>query len=360
MNNQETLSLREASKMLSVSVETLLMWNENNILKPIITADGNVGYRMDQIEHFSSIKNSSHDKPANRKQVSRPTNIFPLYAMLVSFVVTSFLSQTILFALDSSKTNIQDPTSVVVSNYPPVIEDPRSEISIEPGKDNSKLYEQVAFKDNINYAQLTNYSTDRKQDTSVFDEQGNITGQSTDPRLLATNILTPQILGEKTTPIQNSINLPLWIVIFTIILLPLLLRKSSNSSINNDLSAQKVIELDQKTDGSIVLVIDNREFKISRPELDSESDQFIDRLMQLASSDKKEVDYDVFNDSHLQFNAPLSKLVTRLGFVGIKRDLFFPRTSKSRVLFRKYVSYDDLQSLNLSVDKVTQSLLSLA
>jgi hypothetical protein len=125
---------------------------------------------------------------------------------------------------------------------------------------------------------------------------------------------------------------------------------SSNSLIGSE--EQKILEVNQKTDGTVVLCFQGQEYKVSKPELDSESDQFIERLMGLVAPDVKEIDYDAMSDGEIRLSAPLSKIVTRLGFVGIKRDLFFPRTSKNKVLFRKYLTREDLASMNLSPDQI--------
>jgi predicted site-specific integrase-resolvase len=53
------LSLKEAAKLLEVDVETLLKWNESNILKANITPEGEIGYTQDQLEQFLLIKNQS-------------------------------------------------------------------------------------------------------------------------------------------------------------------------------------------------------------------------------------------------------------------------------------------------------------
>lgn len=119
---------------------------------------------------------------------------------------------------------------------------------------------------------------------------------------------------------------------------------------------QKILQIDQKMDGTVVLNFQGKEHKLCKPELDSESDQFIGRLLSLSHADVKEIDYDNSVDEHLRVTAPLSKLVTRLGFVGIKRDLFFPRTSKNRVLFRRYITEDDLASMNIQTTQLVQEL----
>jgi hypothetical protein len=80
--------------------------------------------------------------------------------------------------------------------------------------------------------------------------------------------------------------------------------------------------------------------------------------MGLVTPDVKEIDYDAIKDREIRLSAPLSKLVTRLGFVGIKRDLFFPRTSKNRVLFRRYLTQKDLTSMNLSIGQISGEFLS--
>lgn len=117
-------------------------------------------------------------------------------------------------------------------------------------------------------------------------------------------------------------------------------------------AVEKVMEIAQKTDGTVVLIVLGREYKISKPEMNSESDRFIEQLMSLTYPDKKEIEYNAFRNPESSFATPLSRLVTRLGFVGIKRDLFFPRTSKTEVLFRKYVTSTDLVQMNLTIDQV--------
>src|SRR4030042_4573675 len=55
----EFFSLKQAAEILSVTVETLLEWNDNNILKPTITQNGEVGYTQEQINKFLSIQQAS-------------------------------------------------------------------------------------------------------------------------------------------------------------------------------------------------------------------------------------------------------------------------------------------------------------
>lgn len=112
----------------------------------------------------------------------------------------------------------------------------------------------------------------------------------------------------------------------------------------------KVIEINQKMDGQVVAVIDNKEYKISKPEFDSDSDKFIEKLLRL-SKDKKEL---IYKDCG---RTPLSKLVTRLGFTGLLRKIFFPRTAKQMVKFRKYLTQEDLKKMkNISLESIIKEL----
>jgi hypothetical protein len=119
---------------------------------------------------------------------------------------------------------------------------------------------------------------------------------------------------------------------------------------------ERMLEVDQKMDGTVVLYSQGKEYKLCKPELDSESDQFIERLMELAHPDQKEIDYDKGYDQNVRLTTPLSKLVTRLGFVGVKRNLFFPRTSKNKVLFRRYITKQDLDAMKLNISQVSKEL----
>ncbi|MBN1168308.1 hypothetical protein JXA63_00300 [Candidatus Woesebacteria bacterium] len=119
----------------------------------------------------------------------------------------------------------------------------------------------------------------------------------------------------------------------------------------------KVFEVHQKTDGTVVISHNNNEYKVSKPELNSETDQLIQRLLSYIGTGK-EINYDIIKDEKLNLNTPLSKVVTRLGFVGTKRDLFFPRTSKNKVIFRKYVTKNDLAIMSLSEENILQNIHS--
>src|SRR6266480_243436 len=66
-NLQNLLTLKQAAEKLQVPVETLLLWNQNNILKPTITPDGQVGYAPEQINQFLTI----------RQLIQTPTQVQP-------------------------------------------------------------------------------------------------------------------------------------------------------------------------------------------------------------------------------------------------------------------------------------------
>ncbi len=226
------------------------------------------------------------------------------------------------------------------------------------------------MSDASNFASENQCPNCTNQSDSAFDGNGNIKGDVTKTDTLAS------ILGEfggvgsidssrQTTDPKSQL------IILTICILTgiFLFNKQlayafkpqqapqieANFSLVENMS-QKVFELDQKTDGTVVLYFQGQEHKISKPELYSDSDQFIGRLMELVQPDIKEMDYNSFNDQKIKFSAPLSRLVTRLGFVGVKRDLFFPRTSKDRVFFRRYITQQDLNDMNLTSSKVLTDL----
>lgn len=213
---------------------------------------------------------------------------------------------------------------------------------------------------------------DNMEDKSIFDEEGNIKGeQPSDSNLLATTSVGAARITHDNSSTKQTTNPALLWGFSAIGLLSLMFifknqlayafNKTGNSEIEPNkypiaTEPQRILEVRQKTDGTVVLLIRGKEHKISKPELDSESDQFITRLMELAENDAKEIDYDTLGDKEIRFNAPLSKLVTRLGFVGIKRDLFFPRTSKNKVLFRKYITEQDLIAMSLTTEQISNYL----
>src|SRR5882672_793388 len=95
---QKFLSLEETAKKLAVSVDVLLKWNEQNILKPSITPTGEVGYTEEQLTHFLKIKeqstpsnplsetlNQAHETPGRADRV-RPN----LYQRFVHWIGKGF------------------------------------------------------------------------------------------------------------------------------------------------------------------------------------------------------------------------------------------------------------------------------
>lgn len=239
------------------------------------------------------------------------------------------------------------------------------------------------------YSQKSNFDTSKDcpncdenndPENNVFDAEGNIKvskEESEENNLLASN-MTLGGINQSYNPVRQN---PISATLASLIILGLgafyfvytkkgiFFSDNTAGNLGNlnltpaqktpALASSKLLELFQKTDGTVVLFMHGKEFKISKPEMDSESDKLIERLLQLVGSDLKEIEYDSLLDDKLMVNTPLSKLVTRLGFVGIKRDLFFPRTSKSRVHFRKYLTAEDLMSMNLTVNDVTNGFISI-
>ena len=254
------------------------------------------------------------------------------------------------------------------------------------GKEITENIDTSLIQTNVNnYAQQSNFikSSDCPDceeknndiDNKVFDAEGNIKvskNNDTQNKMLA-SALGVSNTTQNQNPIQQN---PGTIYLFGFLLIAMIIIYSvygtfkqpalspSNLDILNPqpynltpaVESRKVIEVFQKTDGTVVFKLQGNEYKISKPELDSESDKFIQRIMEL-SSNEKEFEYDCLSDDKLAFSAPLSKIVTRLGFVGIKRDLFFPRTSKTRVYFRKYLTEDDLLSINYTPEEILNEFI---
>ena len=63
-NPNNIVSLQEAAQRLAVSVAVLLQWNEQNILKPIITPTGEIAYTEEQITNFLQIYSSREQQKA--------------------------------------------------------------------------------------------------------------------------------------------------------------------------------------------------------------------------------------------------------------------------------------------------------
>src|SRR6478672_2256154 len=71
---KKLLTLQETAAKLGVSVETLLEWNDHNILKPTITVQGTIGYTEEQINHFLKFRqlgaSSDHQAHTNTSEGS--------------------------------------------------------------------------------------------------------------------------------------------------------------------------------------------------------------------------------------------------------------------------------------------------
>lgn len=321
-DSEKIITLANAAKALGVQVETLLKWNELNILKPTITQSGEIAYKQDQIEQFLALR-----QPVVPSRIKKTKNTsFPLLPFLSITPAVAILTVVLLSPWSAVK-----PLSGASENYTPVVS---SSLPPENG-----FVLAATGSGMISYAQTVS--------EPVFDADGNLAA------LPVNHGFVPQ--GDM---VKQGVDLNLLLVIGALGLLisPLFLRKQASYTAEDPKDGlsgeQKIIEISQKTDGTIVLCYHDQEFKVSKPELDSESDQLIDRLMTLTGPEGKVIDYEAVGDSEVRLTAPLSQLVTRLGFVGIKRDLFFPRTSKNRVLFRRFVTRKDLDSMNLNADKL--------
>ncbi len=353
------LNLRDTAQKLGVNKETLILWNENNILKPTITLSGEVGYREEQISQFMAIRQMTDNapvKPEPEKIAEVKKNggrmVWPAFGM--SFFTTIVLS----FLLISKYSNNGKQNQMLV---PSVSGELSSEaVNNKPSGSNwgNTIYAETGSKTN---------------QSSVFDNSGNLKGSDQDSNVLAAAINYSGLIPKDELAIQNSDpNILIALLIPGSILIYFLLKKQPNySTLARDAAAvirpttyqtvsdePKIIEVLQKTDGTVVLDFEGQEYKVCKPELDSESDQFIVRLMELVVPGMKEIDYDITCDDRIKLTAPLSKIVTRLGFVGIKRDLFFPRTSKNRVLFRKFVTQKDLEAIDLNTNEIKSGILT--
>jgi hypothetical protein len=447
-SSDKFLSLSEASEMLQVSVETLLEWNDSNILKPTITQDGKVGYRQGQIDKFLSIQqlslttitnsqsaqanifathpntvftenitvntNIPHDSspvdsntlPRNNSQKNKSTS----FALTWSSIVLSISLLVIMFTQQISPSFISDDTLLtntdvlsnpsnidltnsndpsILSSAHTVYNDTQSSSKEIASEDRSSAIRFLGLNPKIaslldkvetngtkyslpaNFTSRPNTTAFLEQNTSDSSEnKGNNKGEIAANDLFTSAFGSPDISQNKGLA-KQVINPSILLAFLTLGFLSLVLvlkiqpaytQSKPNISTNNEtditknINGQKIIEIDQKTDGTIVLYFQNDEYKVSKPELSSESDQFIERLLSFANRDVKEINYDISKDASLSLNAPLSKLVTRLGFVGLKRELFFPRTSKNSVLFRRYITSNDLQAMGVNANKITEEL----
>jgi hypothetical protein len=472
MNNRQNrlLSLKEAAETLNVSVETLILWNEHNILKPTITIQGEIGYTQDQINQFIDIlqfskrseKNSfeannttfhAQNMPADDQSTheNTPTDNIPAlkiktnqsvengirpfspllissFAILLGLLIIALFTQkntlktlTNQYQANKNQSGNKNKLSSQASGYKlsernisaPIqlkndvgldrnlnIEDKNASrdkitaLSALLGLKTSKpsIREQTPIASLLQIQTATNRKisgnsaiSENSGDTSApffaskinkndsdnlaIDDDGKIRDDSTKTDTLSTTLGgIGGVIGN--TSLKPNADPKIQLIFLSITLLagvflfqkqlayavgkPQSAKKKASDSVTYNPS-QKVLELDQKTDGTVVLYFNGKELKISKPELYSESDRFIERLMAL-SAGTKELDYDSLRDEEVDLTTPLSKLVTRLGFVGIKRELFFPRTAKHRVFFRRYLTQKDLVAMNLSKDRISNDL----
>src|SRR6185369_10185069 len=74
-NLEKLITLKQAAELLNVSIETLLSWNQHNILKPTITQEGEIGYTQDQFKQFLIIRQAA-------QQAHVPTTAFQILPSL--------------------------------------------------------------------------------------------------------------------------------------------------------------------------------------------------------------------------------------------------------------------------------------
>jgi len=478
-NLEKLLTLKQASEQLGVSIETLLSWNQNNILKPTITEQGEIGYTQNQLSQFLTIRqlilNPTQATPTLQQQpqivhqiAPKPIDALPLEPHLQSVHPRPFLQED--FAHVDLKAQMETLSQVsgikhvsprlmvslgivltvmvtiavfpehgilsllpdqyaanyqkLTQNSDQVLGQQTSKLKI-PGQiiatlpiqnknDSADLQNESDLKDKITTASL--YTDKPKKDLAVnnktqiavvptgtqksatalgvndaavsdtygfssvkscstckpdadsaIDASGNIRGETSKTDTLASIVggLEEIVNNDSFRQVStDSTNQLLFLFMGTLAAVFLFqkqfayLMKKPHAVKEPylqpaDLASQKALEVDQKTDGTVVLYFRGKEYKVSKPELSSESDQFIERLMELVQPGMKEIEYDMLSGAErLNFATPLSRLVTRLGFVGLKRDLFFPRTSKSEVLFRKYLTMQDLAGMNLTIEQI--------
>jgi hypothetical protein len=375
-DNEKVITLVEAAEILKVPVNTLLKWNEYNILKPTITNTGDVGYKQEQIDQFLIIRQQFTNRQnfqVRRDKIKTRDETFPVVKFLSITAITALITVTIITRQEWFKSVATKEDTMRQARF---IQTKRSDFykPVDSTLPPENSYNLATISANMDaYAQSESPVSGQEIANPIFDKDGNIKGEIADTGVLATNsIAQGSIHGSSIAKQTVDLNLLLVIAALALLSIPLFFKKQPAYqavvpgsiseilpiAVDNNLEEHKILEVNQKTDGSVVLCFRGQEYKVSKPELDSESDQFIEKLMSLAGSDIKEINYDAGEDSEINLSAPLSKLVTRLGFVGMKRDLFFPRTSKNKVLFRRFVTQNDLSSMNLSPEEIFREILS--
>jgi DNA-binding transcriptional MerR regulator len=469
------INLKKASQILGVNIETLLEWNDINILKPVITQAGKVGYTEKQLNKFILLRENTKqtdlsykalqkqkDKTSNsiRKPISESgahensveDNLSTLDIQLVSkqkikkdsktnfstfkLAAISFFSFLFVIAISlitsASKSNIGSMTNkadglekVQVSdktndniplskaslnslNMPSEVNSSNKEndnrlelaghnlVFLNPGykerifsinennqNDLSDIVNEEALSNitesskignlPFNTGTFSSYAARSNLETNsenILENEDNLTSSDLPNNLLSANFASLVKTQQRNNKTLNWLILIFLFPVGLVFLkyhfsnLPALSSPSGTSTqfananvVINPLT-EKVFEVDQKTDGTVVIYHKDNEYKVSKPELNSETDQFIQRLLGFIKEGEKETKYDIVKDERLNLKTPLSKVVTRLGFVGLKRDLFFPRTSKNKVVFRKYITINDLGIMNIKEDEAVHKISS--
>ncbi len=419
-NNETLLTQAEAAQKLAVSVDTLSSWKNGKILTPILTINDEDFYSAQQVDFFLKITQLVESDKINPKQsdanqevqtfenkpeeppaLTSSGSAYKTYFSLLSsknFVIPAgaflgILLFVLVFAASTPKGNSQintagkekvlsAQTTKASTTEPSSDEVAQTVLTSKSLQNTETLHTQaqeqstpslpeggtnVATQDISTLASYVSQTTDNSDSNLVFDNNGKIKGD-----VKETIATTLGGIGSFNSAYSSSSSLANMIILFAGTLLSLALfypkrfiltgkhpaHVQHHTSFYPPVATEKVIEVNQKADGTIVFNLHDKEYKISKPELHSESDQFIERLMEMTKPDVKEIDYVALNDEKIELTTPLSRLVTRLGFVGVKRDLFFPRTSKDRVFFRKYVTSQDLEDMDLTTDQILEDLNS--
>lgn len=399
-SEKKLLTQTEAAEKLAVSLDLLASWNLGKILTPTQVIDGQNYYSEEQINLFLKIRQLAQEhkigpektppeekpEPAStallkttpRKSFVKRYSVPIVSSYIIVFlilVLTAFTqgpkAQEKVLDTQSARQEIADAVAISNTNLKNNLSNQHVQAQ------NVALQETptpffVANKNNVQAADVTTLASVSRSNETLLDD-GKIKGDTKET--LATTLGGVESMAGADTLQQVSVNPISGIVILAAGLLSLVLlfpkklafmgMGASGGAIHagsKNIATtpfERILEVNQKTDGTIVLNIQGKEYKISKPELYSESDQFFERLMELVGPNTKEIDYVSFTDDKITLTTPLSRLVTRLGFVGIKRDLFFPRTSKDRVLFRKYLTAQDLLDMNITADQITTEITAV-
>lgn len=442
---EKLITLKQAAERLNVSIETLLSWNQHNILKPTITQDGEIGYTENQFNQFLTIRQAMQHvtlstttlaTPLSEPMVAQPTKVHgtrrSYSKSVLSFSVIVFLltiallpkpegvqpsqyqetyqklagsSEKVLSA-QTSRLNLSEQ---IIAALPIKLKHEEASDKNLHNENNDSVFKekttaptlynnQTASGENeasqsvaiakqkplyaagdVNLDEIgadtyasTGFFQTETDETSAIDEQGKIRGNA-DTKTLASVVGGINQMVKSGSFKQGSSDATNQLLLVTLGAIAVLFalqkqfafvnptkkshapEESSMPFATHSPLSEKALEVDQKTDGTVVLIVLGKEHRISKPEMNSESDQFIERLMSLAD-DVKEIEYETGKFDSLKISTPLSRLVTRLGFVGIKRDLFFPRTSKNSVLFRRYLTHQDLTDMNLTTNQILNQM----